>query len=348
MKRFIATLIVAFITILVLYIGDRLETTNNNGWTQLFNGNDLTGWEILNGKAEIKVSNNEIIGKTVENTPNTFLCYKKDYRDFILEFEVNIEEDINSGVQIRSNTISEYRKGVVHGYQIEIDPSERAYSGGIFDEQRRGWLYDLSENKNGREAFKVNEWNKFHIEAIGDTIRTWVNGVHCSYFVDSISDSGFIGLQVHGVGGMTKPDKYVKFKNRLKHEIEKFYVEKSSIGLSNEYILEQVLRNVTSFKIGEDVFNKTYILPFGDNYTKEDFTVTIDTTEYILSSFADLDKIENSLLVYLNGKLLVVEKDYTITSFSPLTISLITSASGGDTLCTKLYNSEKFKIEFKL
>jgi len=221
MKRFIATLIVAFITLLVFYIGDRIETTNDSGWTQLFNGNDLTGWEILNGKAEIKVSNNEIIGKTVENTPNTFLCYKKDYRDFILEFEVNIEEDINSGVQIRSNTISEYRNGVVHGYQIEIDPSERAYSGGIFDEQRRGWLYDLSENKNGREAFKVNEWNKFHIEAIGDTIRTWVNGVHCSYFVDSISDSGFIGLQVHGVGGMTKPDKYVKFKN-VKIKTENF------------------------------------------------------------------------------------------------------------------------------
>ena len=136
-------------------------------------------------------------------------------------------------------------------------------------------------------------------------------------------------------------NEYIKFKNRLKHEIEKFYVEKSTTGLSNEYILEQVLRNVTSFKIGEDVFNKTYILPFGDNYTKEDFTVTADTTTYTLNSFSDLDKIENSLLVYLNGKLLVVEKDYTITSFSPLTISLVASASGGDTLCAKIYNSER-------
>ena len=102
---------------------------------------------------------------------------------------------------------------MVHGYQIEIDPSDRAYSGGIFDERRRGWLYDLSENKKGREAFNVNAWNKFHVEAIEDTIRTWVNGVQCSYFIDSLSDTGFIGLQVHGIGGMTKPGKYVKFKN---------------------------------------------------------------------------------------------------------------------------------------
>ena len=191
----------------------------DDGWIQLFNGNDLSGWEIRNGTAEISVLNNEIVGKTVKNTPNTFLCTKEDYRNFILEFEVNIENDINSGVQIRSNSISKYKDGVVHGYQIEIDPSDRAYSGGIFDERRRGWLYDLSENKKGREAFNVNAWNKFHVEAIEDTIRTWVNGVHCSYFIDSISDTGFIGLQVHGVGGMTKPGKYVKFKNiRIKTE----------------------------------------------------------------------------------------------------------------------------------
>ena len=191
----------------------------NDGWIQLFNGNDLSGWEIRNGTAEISVLNNEIVGKTVKNTPNTFLCTKEDYRNFILEFEVNVENDINSGVQIRSNSISKYKDGVVHGYQIEIDPSDRAYSGGIFDERRRGWLYDLSENEKGREAFSVNAWNKFHVEALEDTIRTWVNGVHCSYFIDSLSDTGFIGLQVHGVGGMTKSGKYVKFKNiRIKTE----------------------------------------------------------------------------------------------------------------------------------
>ena len=136
-------------------------------------------------------------------------------------------------------------------------------------------------------------------------------------------------------------NEYVKFKNRLRHEIEKYYTEKSTTGLSNNYVLEQVLRNVTSFKIGNDVFNKTYILPFGDNYTKEDFTVTFDTTVYNLSNYLDLDKIENSLLVYLGEKLLTVEKDYTISSYNPLQITLVTTATAGDTLCTKLYNAER-------
>ena len=136
-------------------------------------------------------------------------------------------------------------------------------------------------------------------------------------------------------------NEYVKFKSRLRHEIEKYYTEKSTTGLTNDYVLEQVLRNVTSFKIGNDIFNKTYILPFGDNYTKQDFTVSTGTTSYILSSFADLDKIENSLLVYLNNKLLVVEKDYTISSFSPITIKLVTTSTPGDIVCTKLYNAER-------
>lgn len=197
------------------------KTTLNDEWTELFNGKNLRGWKILNGNAEIRVDNNQIIGKSVDNTPNTFLCSEQHFRNFILEFDVMIENDINSGVQIRSNSNDEYRNGVVYGYQIEIDPTERAYSGGIFDEQRRGWLYTLEENKTGQDAFRKNEWNNFHVEAVEDTIRTWVNGVHCAYFIDSLSESGFIGLQVHGVGGITKPGKYVKFKN-VRIKIENF------------------------------------------------------------------------------------------------------------------------------
>ena len=189
------------------------KTHSTDEWIQLFNGKDLRGWKILNGNAEIRVDNNQIIGKSVENTPNTFLCSEQHFRNFILEFDVMIENNLNSGVQIRSNSNDEYRNGVVYGYQIEIDPTQRAYSGGIFDEQRRGWLYNLEENKKGQDAFRINEWNNFHVEAIEDTIRTWVNSVQCASLIDSISDSGFIGLQVHGVGGITKPEKFVKFKN---------------------------------------------------------------------------------------------------------------------------------------
>ena len=111
------------------------------------------------------------------NTPNTFLCTKKKYSDFILELELKDDEPLNSGIQIRSNTIADYRDGVVHGYQVEVDPSPRAFSGGIYDEQRRGWIYPLCENQAGRKGFKNGEWNHYRIEAIGSSIRVWVNDI---------------------------------------------------------------------------------------------------------------------------------------------------------------------------
>jgi hypothetical protein len=56
----------------------------NGGWTNLFNGRDLNGFKQLNGKAKYEVKNNEIVGTTVANEPNSFLATEKDYGDFIL------------------------------------------------------------------------------------------------------------------------------------------------------------------------------------------------------------------------------------------------------------------------
>ena len=72
------------------------------------------------------------------------------------------------------------------------------WTGGIYDEARRGWLADLSDNKPARDAFKPGKRNHFRIQAKGDEIKTWINGVHAVTLNDSIDDSGFIGLQVHG------------------------------------------------------------------------------------------------------------------------------------------------------
>ena len=172
----------------------------NEGWTDLFNGNNLEGWKQLNGNAEYVVENNEIVGISVPKEPNSFLCTEKNYGDFILELEVNVEPPLNSGIQFRSLSIDNYMKGRVHGYQCEIDPSKRAWSGGIYDEARRDWLYNLARNEKGSAAFKPGDWNTYRIEAIGNQIRTWINGVMCSNLVDDMTAEGFIGLQVHGIG----------------------------------------------------------------------------------------------------------------------------------------------------
>jgi hypothetical protein len=108
----------------------------------------------------------------------------------------------------------------VHGYQVEIDPSERAYSGGIYDEGRRGWLADLSDNEPARKAFKQNEWNTFRIECRGDSIKTWLNDVPAVNLRDGMTARGFIALQVHGVGKNEEPME-VRWRNIRLRDLSK-------------------------------------------------------------------------------------------------------------------------------
>jgi hypothetical protein len=166
-------------------------------WTLLFDGKTLKGWKQLNGTAKYTVEDSCIVGTTVTGSPNSFLCTEKTYGDFILEYDFKVDPRLNSGVQIRSESYPEYQKGRVHGYQVEIDPSDRALSGGIYDEARRGWLADLKDNEPARKAFKQNEWNHVRVEAVGDSIKTWINGVPAASLKDSMTPKGFIGLQVH-------------------------------------------------------------------------------------------------------------------------------------------------------
>lgn len=173
---------------------------DKNGFVPLFDGKTLSGWKQLGGAAKYTVENGQIVGTAVPNTPNSFLCTKKHYGDFILELEFNVSPKLNSGIQIRSNSFKEYRKGRVHGYQVEIDASSRAWTAGIYEEGRRGWLNPLKDNPKARKAFKQGQWNAVRVEAIGDSIKTWLNGVPAADLVDSMTQSGFIGLQVHGVG----------------------------------------------------------------------------------------------------------------------------------------------------
>jgi len=169
-------------------------------WVALFDGETLNGWSQKGGNAHYAVVDGTIVGTTVHNTPNSFMTTDKMYGDFIMELEYKVDSTMNSGVQIRSNSIPSYRNGRVHGYQIEIDPSERAWSAGIYDEGRRGWLNTLEDNPKAQQAFKQNDWNHYRIEAIGDTLKTWINGVPAAYLIDELTDSGFIALQVHSIG----------------------------------------------------------------------------------------------------------------------------------------------------
>lgn len=210
----------AFALATILFLGFAAGSYAADGeWVSLFNGTDLDGWVQQGGVAKYAVEEDAIVGTAVPNTSNSFLCTKRHYGDFELELEFKVSSELNSGVQIRSNAFSaptvlavddengnikerNVSPGRVHGYQVEIDPSDRAYSGGVYDEGRRGrFLQDLSENEPARKAFKQDDWNKFRIVCDGDHIQTWINDVPAADFHDGMTASGFIALQVHGIGG---------------------------------------------------------------------------------------------------------------------------------------------------
>jgi len=202
-----------FFTVCFLFFLIPFHSFAQPNWQPLFNGENLDGWVVLNGDAEFKVENNMIVGVAKLNTPNTFLSTEKDYGDFILEFDAKVDPRLNSGVQIRSMSKDNYQNGRVHGYQVEIDPSERAWSGGIYDEARRGWLYPITKNEDCRIAFKNGFWNHFRIEAIANEIKTWINDVQCANLVDSMTSEGFFGLQVHSIQDKEVEGAEVKWKN---------------------------------------------------------------------------------------------------------------------------------------
>lgn len=179
-------------------------------WEALFNGRDLDGWTRMGGAAEYTVLDGTIVGRSAADTPNTFLTTQERYGDFILEYEARVDPALNSGVQVRSNLDE---RGIVVGYQVEIDPSERAFTGGIYDEQRRQWLYPLARNEQGRHAFKNGVWNRFRVEAIGDTINVWVNGIQTVRLVDDMTGEGFIGLQVHSIPDVALAGTTVAWRN---------------------------------------------------------------------------------------------------------------------------------------
>ena len=193
-----------------------LAGSAGSGFTPLHDGETLAGWTRCAGRAGFRVEDGAIVGTAIAEKANSFLCTDREYGDFVLELEFRVDEGLNSGVQIRSHvaerdhvvrwitpagepTEQKIRAGRVYGYQVEIDPSERAWSGGIYDEGRRGWLASLEGNPAARRAFRAGAWNRLRVEARGDRLRTWINEVPATDLRDAMTPRGFVALQVHGV-----------------------------------------------------------------------------------------------------------------------------------------------------
>jgi len=236
------------------------------------------------------------------------------YGDFIFEIEVKVDPVVNSGIQIRSNSFPYYRNGRVHGYQVEIDPSDRAWSGGIYDEARRGWLNTLENSEEAHKAFKQNEWNHYRIEAIGDNIKTWINGVPTAYLIDDKTASGFIGLQVHSIGdNMDMLGKTVQWKNArvLTENLSEY---------SRESPLEPVItKNNLTYQEKNDGWQMLW-----DGKTTNGWRG------------AKLDEFPSQGWSIENGELIVAETGGA------------ESTAGGDIVTTENYSDFELQVDFKL
>lgn len=202
-----------------------LSVSAADTWVDLFDGKTLDGWTQLNGTATYKAVDGTITGTTAVGSPNSFLCSNKLYGNFELEFEVKVDNALNSGMQIRSaqKTAEDIKPdakpgnkgeviGRVFGPQVEIEAGP-GQSGWIYGEAMGGWLSpepkEKDPAKNQNSFMKNGEWNTFRVVAKGPNIQTFVNGNPVANLTDEaaykLRPKGFFGLQVHAIKPGTGP-----------------------------------------------------------------------------------------------------------------------------------------------
>ncbi len=282
-------------------------------WEYLFNGRDLGGWNRVNGTAHYLVMDGAIVGTTVAGSPNSFLATDRVFSDFVLELEFKQEGVSNSGIQFRSLSKPDYREGRVHGYQYEIDPSQRAWTGGIYDEARRGWLYTVDFNPHAKSLYNFGRWNHLRIEAIGNSLRTWLNSVPVAHVIDDLTAEGFIALQVHSIKEPHEAGRHIFWRNiRIRTE-----------NLRTSPVDDMFIRNLIPNRLNSEESALGWKLLWDGQSTK-------GWRGAHLSQFPELGwKIEN-------GKLMVEESGGS------------EARHGGDIVTEHEYGAFELQLEFKL
>ncbi len=177
-------------------------------WNYLFDGKNLNNFSYAGDRVRPWVENGELVFHMVANTPrHSYVKTLEKYDDFILETECKIDGDVPTGILFRTIDAPDTSAISLYGYQVKIDPTPRKWTGGIFENYKVPvtWLYDLSGDEKAREAFKIGEWNLFRIEAIGPSIKVWVNGIPTVNLINSKYKDGYIAFQIHGLKDF--PDK---------------------------------------------------------------------------------------------------------------------------------------------
>lgn len=213
-------------TFLLLAFFSTLPALSAEDWTPLFNGKNLDGWHN-----PYEWGNAEVVDGEIHLTANKkfFLVTDKKYSDFILEGEILLPEGkANSGFMFRCHK----EKNKVFGYQAEVDGSDRRWSGGLYDEGRRQWLWPSQSGRTKdkkaleheaeskeyfkqpevRDALKRNDWNTYRVTCRGNTLKIEVNGVVTTEYEDDVDATGYIAIQHHGEKGQTYRFRNIRIK----------------------------------------------------------------------------------------------------------------------------------------
>ena len=219
--RFARAWAVLLQTVCAVSLAAGIVQAEEKAWQDWFaTSGSLDGFQVVSGSATYAVDNGVLIGTTQEGSPNTFLATKSPVKNFELEFEVNVDNELNSGVQVRSHLAKEGEQpegagrplsaGRLYGPQCEIAVDGSA--GNFYDEARRGvWWSDVTKTTDSirtdgaKQAFKKGEWNRYRIMVEGDRYRSWVNDVPTADFREPHDPEGHIGFQVHGIKKGTGP-----------------------------------------------------------------------------------------------------------------------------------------------
>ncbi len=207
------------ICVIRISFASAVHAADEEPWKSLFNGSDFAGWKVvaLRDPAPAAIEDGAMVLRQRINTvEHTFVTTEKRYGDFILELDVKDDPEFNSGILLRCSDAPVEAAVRLNGYQIKIDNTKRAWTGGVFDDFGNGWkwLFDLKDNAPGREAFKFTEWARFRVECIGPTIKVWVNAVPTCNLIDEKYREGYIAFKIHSVGNKPQAtESAIRFRN---------------------------------------------------------------------------------------------------------------------------------------
>jgi hypothetical protein len=182
---------------------------------RLFNGKDLSGWQVLNGKKDAWGAEEGLL--VVKGGGGGWLMTEREFGDFDLRLEFKLPKAGNSGVALRAPMEG---NPAYQGMEIQLldDPWYKDTNNykGIRPAQLTGSIYDVVPPST--DATKpAGEWNTIHIVARGRHVSVELNGVKT---VDAnlddhkdradkhpglLRDNGHLGLQSH--------DGRVEFRN---------------------------------------------------------------------------------------------------------------------------------------